>query len=225
MLLDSLAKLAVVISLTLAVSSCTLQEQRKVPGDRNYPLANRSATHYFLLSGDVDPAIKLKMSARWEAKNPDCSVNTNWLEGVRGSFYTDIPLKMTWTGTHYAALVYLDYVVPGKCDWSFRSVVVFGIDDRGQMLEMGDWQRPAPDEKSFSDPEIWADLVILTKKPLPEKDRIGIRNLICTPTFGDRYHPHVLQCGAKLVRPGWAFGSSLWITPFTGHAQVNFRYE
>lgn len=225
--MNKLIRLATLMALFTSISCCaSVKSERKDPGDRDYPFANQAAAQYFVLSGDVDAAMKIRMSARWVAKNPDCSVSINWLAGIRGPFYTDIPLKLTWSGTHYTALVYFDAILPGRCDYSFKSVVVSGVDSRGQVIDMADWRHPAPDEKSYSDPDVWADLVILTtQQPLPEKDRSGVRNLICTPSYDNPYRPHVLQCGAKLVHPGWGFDSKLWITPATTRAQVNFHYQ
>ena len=211
--------------LLLVMSCCAYaKDARKVPGDHDYPVANQTATRYFVLNGDVDAAMKIRLSARWTARNPDCTVSINWLEGVRNPFYVDIPLKLTWSGTHYAALVYVDAMLPGRCDYSFKSVVVSGVDSQNQIMEMADWRHPAPNEKAYADPNVWADLIILTTDPLQQKDRTGVRNLICAPSYGDTYHPHVLRCGARLDRQGVPFDSLLWITPSTRQVEVNFHY-
>jgi len=203
--LNQTFKLAALLVLSATLCSCaTGDDARKSPGDNNYPAPNPSAKRYFLLSGNIESAMKIRMAARLVAKNPDCSVNVNWLEGVRIPFYTDIPLQLTWKGTHYSTLVQLDGFDPGHCNWSFRSVVVSGADDLGQILEMADWRHPSPDEKkAYSAPEVWGELVMLTAEPLLKKDQSGVRNLICTPSYDNPYHPRVLRCGMTLVHPGW----------------------
>jgi hypothetical protein len=131
---------------------------------------------------------------------------------------------LVWKGQHYSTIVQLDGFDPGHCDWSFRSVVVSGVDDRGQVLEMAEWSSPPRDEKkAYSAPEVWGDLVMLTTEPLPKEDQSGVRNLICTPGYENPYRPHVLRCGIKHAN-GQAFGSTLWITPSTRQAEVYFRY-
>ncbi|MFC4529087.1 hypothetical protein ISN76_18770 [Dyella halodurans] len=225
-LFGKVIKLATLVFFPAAMCSCaTAYDAMKSPVDHDYPAANPSAIQTLLLTGEADPAFRIRMAMRWVARNPDCSVNMNWLEGVRGAYYADVPLDLSWKGTHYATLVPLDGRAPGRCNWSFRSIVVSGVDDRGRILELAEWRHPSPDEKkAYSAQEVWGDLVMLSTAPLQKKDESGVRNLICVPSHENPYRPAVLHCGMRVLESGWTVGSTLWIAPSTTQAQVNFRY-
>ncbi|WP_158753376.1 hypothetical protein [Dyella sp. S184] len=196
------------------LSACSSPHLKREPGNSDYPVLDSFAAHYLVLSGMIAPAINISMSVRWVAKTSACAANINWVEGVDAPFYADMPINLVRSGKRYTARVPLDGVVPGRCGWSFGTVIVSGVDNQGRKVELAE---NSEDENS---------LIAVTRQPLTKKDVGAVRNLICVPQTGsiDPVRASTLRCGEKLDTRGEPFLSKLWVNPSTQHAEVNFYF-
>ena len=211
--------------LVVALASCgSSTDVKKVFGNRDYPLTNSGHSKGFVLAGEVDPGLKIKMAARWVALNPDCRVNINWLEGVYEPFYADVPITLTWSANQYSTVVYRDAMEPGRCGWAFKEVVVAGEDEQGRRLKM--MEVPDPQSPQKTDSDIWGWIVVVTGDHLPKKDSSGVRNLMCTPSASlpDSNQSPSLRCVEIVKGRGGFFTSTLWINPQSERATVNFHH-
>lgn len=217
-----LAQAAIVV---LALASCSSgTDVKKVLGSRDYPSPNSDHSKGFVLAGEVDPGLKIKMAARWVALNPDCRIKINWLEGVYAPFYADVPIPLTWSGNQYSAIVYRDGMEPGRCGWTLKEVVVAGEDEQGRKIKM--MEVPEPQNPREVDSDIWGWIVVLTGDHLPRKDSSGVRNLTCTPSAipPNSNESPSLRCVEIVRGRGGFFASTLWINPQSERATVNFHH-
>lgn len=217
--------LAQVATVVMALASCSSGvDVKKVLGSRDYPSPGSGHSKGFILAGEVDPGLKVKMAARWVALNPECQVKINWLEGVYEPYYADVPISLTWSANKYSAVVYRDAMEPGRCGWAFKEVVVAGEDEQGRRIKM--MEVPESQTPQKGDADVWGWIVVMTGDHLPRKDSSGVRNLMCTPsiTLPDSKKSPSLSCVEVVKGRGGFFASTLWINPQSERATVNFHH-
>jgi len=122
-------------------------EAREIPlGDADYPKTNPSPEHLFLVHGRMDASITVYFYESFVATNPRCSdftKQTLWV-GTREPHGVTIPISLRTDGSHYSTLVAVDSVLPGRCRWEFRGVLVKGGDSEGYELAFGNGANLTP---------------------------------------------------------------------------------